>query len=498
MSYYLIGIGGTGARCMEAFIHLNGAGLLKDSQPVKIIYVDADVSCGNLTKAQHAADLYNEAAKLGFGDSGLMKNKLELYKPWTPVPEGSRNLDDIFESKRLANVKEYKGLDMLYQSLFSEKERTTDLAMGFRGHPAIGAAVMSKAMICDKNEQWETIFQNIKTDKDPRIFLFASVFGGTGAAGFPTIARIIERILKKDGNKQIVAKIGGALLLPYFQFPLAQEALEEELQAKVADFFLNTRAALDYYNKSNLTSEIFKCIYLVGDSSLASTKSFSLGANSQKNEASFVELYAALAAFDFFNRAEFPEENITPMIARGDDVPENANKLAWEDLPNPCVDGALKNKLDTYLKFMYTYRHCVYLNLDACSKDESKKRTMSWYIDLVEKAGKIDVYRDTAIMNRFKALDEYAAEFFSWLEEICTSSNREIELVNKQVFEDPAEKPYQIDAYQVVLPIISRKGKLTKKEFWNNLCKYYKSDTMKNSASSGAAILMQAVYDSCR
>ena len=41
MSYYLIGIGGTGARCMEAFVHLTGAGLLKDNQPIKLVYVDA-------------------------------------------------------------------------------------------------------------------------------------------------------------------------------------------------------------------------------------------------------------------------------------------------------------------------------------------------------------------------------------------------------------------------------------------------------------------------
>lgn len=56
MSYYMIGIGGTGAKCLEAFIHLCGAGLLKDSQPVKIVYVDADVSCGNLQRTQKAAD----------------------------------------------------------------------------------------------------------------------------------------------------------------------------------------------------------------------------------------------------------------------------------------------------------------------------------------------------------------------------------------------------------------------------------------------------------
>lgn len=80
MSYYMIGIGGTGAKCLEAFIHLCGAGLLKDSQPVKFVYVDADVSCGNLQRTQKAADLYAKAQKIGFGDTGILKMRLLLVR----------------------------------------------------------------------------------------------------------------------------------------------------------------------------------------------------------------------------------------------------------------------------------------------------------------------------------------------------------------------------------------------------------------------------------
>jgi hypothetical protein len=32
MSYYVIGIGGTGAKCVEAFIHLCAAGLMPDNK----------------------------------------------------------------------------------------------------------------------------------------------------------------------------------------------------------------------------------------------------------------------------------------------------------------------------------------------------------------------------------------------------------------------------------------------------------------------------------
>ena len=73
MSYYLIGIGGTGARCLESFVNINGAGLLKDSQDVELVFVDADKSCGNLTKTQETAELYNKVQDLNFGNNRLFK-----------------------------------------------------------------------------------------------------------------------------------------------------------------------------------------------------------------------------------------------------------------------------------------------------------------------------------------------------------------------------------------------------------------------------------------
>lgn len=192
MSYYLIGIGGTGAKCLEAFVNLSGAGLLKDSQPVKMIFVDADVSCGNLQRTQKTVDLYTKAKKIGFSDIGLFKNTIEAFDPWTPVPENCSDLDDVFSRVSLINKKDNKALGLLYDALFTEQERTTPLDKGFRGHPAIGAAVMSQAMETQQTEQWQKIEQEINNDKDAKVFLFASVFGGTGAAGFPTIAKILK------------------------------------------------------------------------------------------------------------------------------------------------------------------------------------------------------------------------------------------------------------------------------------------------------------------
>lgn len=72
------------------------------------------------------------------------------------------------------------------------------------------------------------------------------------------------------------------MILPYFQFPSAPDEEEKEMQAKVADFMLNTKSALDYYDKSGLLGDVFNNIYLVGDNDLTEMKEFSLGSNSQK------------------------------------------------------------------------------------------------------------------------------------------------------------------------------------------------------------------------
>lgn len=495
MSYYLIGIGGTGAKCLEAFVNLSGAGLLKDSQPVKMIFVDADVSCGNLQRTQKTVDLYTKAKKIGFSDIGLLKNTIEAFDPWSPVPENCSDLDDVFSRVSLINKKDNKALGLLYDTLFTEQERTTPLDKGFRGHPAIGAAVMSQAMETQQNEQWQKLEQEINNDKDAKVFLFASVFGGTGAAGFPTIAKILKNHLKKDEEGNSIAKFGGALVLPYFQFPPAPTSEEQEMQAKVSDFILNTKSALDYYNKSGVIGDVFDSLYLVGDNDLTSMKEFSLGSNSQKNDAHFIEIYAAFAAFDFFNKSEFDKAS-TWMIARGDDTEETIDKITWDDFPNVCISGNTKDKLSAFVKFLYVYKNCILPSLEKCSRDEDVKKTIAWYKDLVEKDGKINVYNDRNIMNAFTALGDYAEAVFEWWKQIISGNDRrKVELLNKQIWTTEDWNKSKLDVYQVVLPIKERQDKLTYTVFWQELCDYTKK--ARNNNNSGAEILMHAVYELC-
>lgn len=494
MSYYLIGIGGTGARCLEAFVNINGAGLLNDNQEIKLIYVDADKSCGNLARTQETAELYSKVQQLKFGDNNLFKNQIITYEAWSPVPENCDNLDIVFDRVVLSNKEAYKPLSMLYDSLFTKQERTTDLDKGFRGHPAIGAAVMSQSMDIVNSDIWKDIAQKINSDKDAKVFLFASVFGGTGAAGFPTIARILHNSLKQDDEGKSVAKIGGALILPYFQFPPANDELQEEMQAKVSEFMINTKAALDYYTKSDLLDNVFKSIYLMGDSDLTSVGNFSLGSKSQKNEAHYIELYAALAAFDFFNKKDFSKFE-TPMCARNED----SNKIEWEDLPDS--NSQIRKKLQAYIKFICIYNNLIYELLQEDREIPiakglmglfSKKRH-SWEIELLQKAGNVDIANNEAWKD-FVVMKEYAETFLSWLENIVSNPKRQIELVDRQIFDANALKR-NFD-YNSIINCPDINSVLSEKEI-NQKLSAFSAKQVAAENNSGIGILLNSLYKIC-
>ena len=487
MGYYLIGIGGTGARCLEAFVNLNGAGLLKDRQPVKIIFVDADVSNGNVQRTQETTNTYKGCQSIKFGESDLFKNSIEQIgdELWTPIPKDKKNLNDIFNYVALTNREDTKNVGLLYDALFTDQEKETPLDKGFRGHPAIGAAVMGKTVDITDAEPWKTLNQLLATDKEPRIFLFASVFGGTGAAGFPTIAKLVRDSLKKDNNGKPIAKIGGALVLPYFQFQDTDGS--DQMRAKVEEFMNNTQYALAYYDRRNLVGSIFQSIYFMGDDDLTELEHFSIGSNDQRNPAHFVELYAALAALDFFNKTVFDGFE-TPMVGR-DEETQGKDSISWEDFPGMFNNRSLKEKFGQFVRFLYLYRNVVLSELEKCAHEEGYEKNVSWYIDLVKKAGNIDVYTNEQAMKQFRALGELSEKVISWLEDIQSNQKRKVNLVNSEIF-----KNEKIDAYQIILPIIERTDKLTNDIVWKKLCDY----KVKNTNASGSGVILQALYEICK
>ena len=63
MGLYLIGIGGTGAKCVEAVAKLAAMGLFTE-EPIKVLFVDADETNGNLARARTSIGTYKRTCLL--------------------------------------------------------------------------------------------------------------------------------------------------------------------------------------------------------------------------------------------------------------------------------------------------------------------------------------------------------------------------------------------------------------------------------------------------
>ncbi|MBW4698596.1 MAG: tubulin-like doman-containing protein [Aphanocapsa lilacina HA4352-LM1] len=348
MSYYIIGIGGTGAKCVEALVHLTAAVAL--DQPIHVLLVDPDKANGSVGQTQQTIGKYVEASRCLRGSaagSPFMQTQWVPAEPlvWSPFANTQQPvLRDLFQYEFLSQ--QHPVAAGLMEVLYSEQEMNASLDKGFLGRPSIGAAVFANSVDLLGSSPWQRFFGDlICNDNDARIFLVGSVFGGTGAAGLPTLARLLADRLQKDGRREQF-RLGGALLLPYFSFPPGKDPAQ--LQAKAGEFLLRSQAALGYYQDQLKEDDrsFFDSVYLLGHDSQPSVGFHSLGSTEQRNPPHFLEIYAAAAALHFFKDAA-PRQTRTYMTAR-----LNTKVLGWDSLPE---GAALREPLANLYRFVYAY-----------------------------------------------------------------------------------------------------------------------------------------------
>ncbi|MBQ4211147.1 MAG: hypothetical protein II658_09105, partial [Prevotella sp.] len=230
------------------------------------------------------------------------------------LPNGS-NLSDTFlfnmgaiESKKFQDFINYSTLDTGNQALcsmmFSTYQLNTKMDIGFVGSPNIGSVALNQFKDSEEFRQFSNVFQ-----KNDRIFVVSSIFGGTGAAGYPII---VKNIRNAGNNTQINnrgdlrdARIGALTVLPYFN---VQQ--DDNSPISRGDFISKTKSALFYYH-DNLTglrqngvdlplSKINACYYL-GDQVPSNPYFNDPGNNGQRNDAHLVEYVGALSILDFLS-----------------------------------------------------------------------------------------------------------------------------------------------------------------------------------------------------
>jgi hypothetical protein len=335
---FAIGVGGSGAKCLESLTHLHACGLLRDDtgKPVQLgtFLVEPDQESTLLTRAEMAIDRYRKIRSLLIKKTNAFAcGDLRHYGNWSPlsISSGAMRLDQVFAKAVLKT--QAAGLASLFDCLFTPEEQNADLGVGFRGRPPIGAAVMSRVSLGSEAQtgQWQQMLGDIKTASGvgdtTLIHLFGSVFGGTGASGVPTLGQMLKSWLKEEKLENSV-RVHASLLLPYFDFD-GQADEDTGVHAEARNFQLNTDAALQHLCARG--KNCFDHIYLIG-SDIKARYGFSIGGRSQENAAHLVELLAALGARHSLHPGT--ENGYAYVISRA-----AQNQITWDDIPDSETVG---------------------------------------------------------------------------------------------------------------------------------------------------------------
>lgn len=416
----LIGIGGTGSRVVESVVNLCAAGLGPDK--LHIFLIDPDKGNGNLTRTKDLITNYIQVRSLFERTGNNPSFRTEIVIPpgneplvWNIFKEKGYNLKKFINYENLLNNEEE--LSKLAKVLFTDDELDTDLERGFRGHPSIGAVVMADPPMTEYPFKmlWEGIDSLGKNDL--RVFIVGSIFGGTGAAGFPTLGSLPlikynELANLGDGKSRVF--LGGALVLPYFSFD-TEGKKEDEMFVTNSDFPVATKAALQYYNDKQLG---FDQYYFIGDSLSQNVGKFSTGASEQDNKPHYIEIASTLAAFDFFDQQNQATGEPQYFIASR----ENEN-IDWTSFPISRNGGALLNNSRRFRDLLADFTVFAYSFLtfgkNMLNKTHRETSLEVWYGENFKKNFKEDssTYNPRHQDNNglYKFTGDFLNDFLYWI-----------------------------------------------------------------------------------
>ena len=340
---YVFGIGGTGSRVLKALTMLLASGVKCGSTVVPVI-IDPDQDAADLTRATELLKLYTKIRttaeiKADGGDTFFKTEILQWDSSFRLPIDNTMNV----KFKKFIGYEDFKEMNpnrALCEALFSDKNLNSDMKVGFKGNPNIGAVVLNQFA-------QSQIFKNIaKSFKDgDKIFIISSIFGGTGASGFPLLLKNL-RTNEDIPNHQLInnAKIGAVTVLPYF-------SLKSDNGSEIdsSTFVSKTKSALSYYEKNISANNSLDALYYIGDN-LTNALENCEGGSGQQNPAHFVELASALAVLDF-EAAKLPEVRQTVHKEFG--VREDKKELNFALLCSPSNKKIRNRLIQMYLTAKY-------------------------------------------------------------------------------------------------------------------------------------------------
>lgn len=329
---FVIAIGGTGMRCLESFVHLCAIGMF-DNEEIEVLTLDTDQANGNKGRVEQLIELYNriksnETSNINGGEPNVdtfFSAKINLHRFFTNYTDQSRKTYRLLSSVQNASSEEKRdNEDLANLFLDADSVQAFDLSHGYRAQTHLGSMLMYHGIVeaathyaKDKNsaakqevELADFLTLLAQAGGQARVFVFGSVFGGTGASSIPVIPVALKEAVDILGQNTLdltKAKFGSTLLTEYFTFtaPDDQMKKEQRIVADANNFALNSQAALQFYQGDPTVKQVYRRLYHIGwplqsenvsEGSLATIT----GGAEQKNRCHVVELMCACAAYDFF------------------------------------------------------------------------------------------------------------------------------------------------------------------------------------------------------
>lgn len=313
---FIFAVGGTGARVLRSLTMLLAAGVrIPNCDQVVPVLIDPDTQNGDVTRTVGLLRRYARIHEALYGDG--QKEKTGFFsQSLTTLAHlnsgGSEELRDSFVydfggiSQSFRDYLKYNDLSIetqgLVDLLFTADSLAANLDVGFRGSPNVGSVVLNAVV---QSKEMRYLAQSLQ--EGDRAFFISSIFGGTGAAGFPLLVKNL-----RDANSPLAhpevrrrLKAGALVMLPYFklQEPSADEQAAGQDFIDSNTFITKTKTALSYY-ADNLQG--LEAMYYLGDQPGQPLANHP-GRAEQRNQAHLLELLGALAVPHFM---EVPDNQL--------------------------------------------------------------------------------------------------------------------------------------------------------------------------------------------
>ncbi|HMV25828.1 MAG TPA: hypothetical protein PLG25_15015 [bacterium] len=336
---YIFGIGGTGARVIRSLTMLLASGVRIEADEVVPIIVDVDLTNGNTVQSEETLKWYQKIRSRVQPESEFFTTPMRTIGQITGADPTAmfRFSFDSTHQKKFRDFIDYSKLSaedqFMVNLLYSEEYLDDELTEGFKGKPNMGSVALNTLTSMDEYDQFVNSFQ-----PGDRIFVVSSIFGGTGAAGFPIL---LKNFCSQKSDPKLQKALKGALtVMPYFGVQA-----DNESQIDSNTFHAKTKAALAYYEK-NLSG--LHHLYYLADTIKELYPNFE-GSTGQRNKAHVIEVLGALAIIDFA-RQTF-ETSGAKTLCHEFALKEDGEVLTFTNLPDPA-QALIKAPL---IRFLYLY-----------------------------------------------------------------------------------------------------------------------------------------------